>query len=82
MEPASGMCTRPGAQARARADTKMEPFSASVRMPIAFPVALTCATAVIETTLELSRRHQMSQGRISQLRREFMEDWRAFTEVA
>ena len=36
-----------------------------------------------ETTLELSRRHRLSPGRISQLRRHLLEDWRAFTgEVA
>jgi hypothetical protein len=28
------MCTRPGAQARARADNKIEPFPASVRTPL------------------------------------------------
>ncbi len=33
-----------------------------------------------DTTRELSDRHGVSQGRISQLRREFHADWRAFTE--
>jgi hypothetical protein len=35
-----------------------------------------------DTTLELSARHGVSAGRISQLRREFHADWRAFTELA
>jgi DNA-directed RNA polymerase specialized sigma24 family protein len=33
-----------------------------------------------DTTLELSGRHGVSPGRISQLRRQFHADWRAFTE--
>ena len=32
------------------------------------------------TTTWLSRRFQLSAGRISQLRRQLMEDWRRFTE--
>lgn len=35
-----------------------------------------------ETTLELSARHRLSPGRISQLRRHLLEDWRAFTDDA
>jgi hypothetical protein len=33
-----------------------------------------------ETTLAASRKHQMSPGRISQLRREFLEDWERFCD--
>ena len=35
-----------------------------------------------ETTTELSARHRLSPGRISQLRRHLLEDWRAFTDDA
>jgi DNA-directed RNA polymerase specialized sigma24 family protein len=35
-----------------------------------------------ETTQELSRRHRLSPGRISQLRRHLLKDWRAFTDDA
>ena len=31
-----------------------------------------------ERTLDVARRHGLSPGRVSQLRREFLEGWRAF----
>jgi hypothetical protein len=31
-----------------------------------------------ERTLDVSRKHGISAARVSQLRREFMDDWRAF----
>jgi len=34
-----------------------------------------------ERTLDVSQKHQVSQPRISQLRREYLEDWRTFCEA-
>ncbi len=36
--------------------------------------------AIGERTLDLSRKHRLSPARVSQLRREFHDDWRRFTE--
>jgi DNA-directed RNA polymerase specialized sigma24 family protein len=38
--------------------------------------------AVGDTTLELSKRYGLSPGRVSQLRRDFREEWYAYTEEA
>ena len=40
------------------------------------------AIARNERTKDLSRMFELSQGRISQLRREFRDDWRRFCEDA
>ena len=43
--------------------------------------AIIQALMVGERTLDVSQKYQVSQPRISQLRREYLEDWCAFCEA-